>query len=99
MDLAIHSGSDPIPPELGQISELRELTLSYAITSGIPPELSNLKKLESLEAGHVSCLEMSERFPTSLVSSLRILSPREAWSEYETIEDLNAKLGTESKPC
>ena len=38
----------PIPPELGQLTNLRELTLVGLFDGPIPPELGNLKALESL---------------------------------------------------
>ena len=38
----------PIPPELGQLTNLRELTLAGRFDGPIPPELGNLTALESL---------------------------------------------------
>ena len=94
----------PIPPEWGNLSELRELILDSYAPVGIPPELGNLKRLETLKVPHVGFLEASECVPASLVTSLVIegdsgLGYRVAWDDFETIEDVNSRFGTELKPC
>ena len=56
LDLGGNDLSGPIPPDLGQLTELRSLNLSsrgnsswVELTGSIPPELGNLAKLELLD--------------------------------------------------
>ncbi len=86
----------PIPPQMGNLTELRELNLSTWPATGIPPELGNLKNLETLNLD-VEHLEQSECIPSSLVSSLEVVS--DAWYRFETIAEWNSSIGTDLKAC
>ncbi len=53
LDLSVNALSGRIPPELGAISELKELVLRFnSLTGEIPPELGNLRRLELLSLNH-----------------------------------------------
>lgn len=53
LDLEANSLTGPIPPEIGQLTELRHLNLSSnGLTGPIPPEIGNLRSLTDVNLAH-----------------------------------------------